>query len=209
MTSTSQESNFQHPRQGRPYNANSNSNYNQNQSKPGQGYNNNTNNSNPRSNHPQQQHQQAPGANEPQHKSIMSPDDKDHDDKKHVAFVGNLPVDLIQGDIDIIFKNLPLRQVRMVRDRETDKFKGFCYVEFENEEALNKALLLNGAKVNETFIKVSVAVQHQNNNNNSYQNKKIKIMPTTTISIRIDNKAIQMDRRPTIIKIIDQITQIM
>ncbi|RNA29632.1 eukaryotic translation initiation factor 4H isoform X2 [Brachionus plicatilis] len=87
-------------------------------------------------------------------------DKQRHDTEKKnlVAYVGNLPLDLIQGDVDIIFKNLPIRQVKMVRDKETRHFKGYCYVEFANVEALNKALLLNGAKVNENFIKVSEAV---------------------------------------------------
>ncbi len=67
------------------------------------------------------------------------------DTPRYVAFVGNLPVDIIQGDIDIIFKNYTIKHVRMVRDRETDKFRGYCYVEFESQEMLNQALSLNGA----------------------------------------------------------------
>ncbi|XP_045771240.1 eukaryotic translation initiation factor 4H isoform X2 [Maniola jurtina] len=74
------------------------------------------------------------------------------------AYVGNLPSGIIQGDINRIFPDLSIKNVRLVMDRETDKFKGFCYVEFEFLEDLVKAIELNGAlNVDGNFIKIDVA----------------------------------------------------
>lgn len=33
----------------------------------------------------------------------------------------------------------------MIRDKETDKFKGFAYVDFEDEESLQAALRTDGS----------------------------------------------------------------
>lgn len=48
-------------------------------------------------------------------------------------------------------------------DRETDKFKGFCYVEFEYLEHLVKAIEMNGSlNVDGQFIKIDVAEEKRN-----------------------------------------------
>ncbi|CAH0758561.1 unnamed protein product [Diatraea saccharalis] len=74
------------------------------------------------------------------------------------AYVGNLPSGIIQGDINRIFPDLSIKSVRLVMDKETDKFKGFCYVEFEYLEHLIKAIEMNGAlNVDGNFIKIDVA----------------------------------------------------
>lgn len=97
-------------------------------------------------------------------------DFKKEEEIRFVAFVGNLPIDMIQGDIDIIFKNFNIKQVRMVRDRETDKFRGYCYVEFDSEVSLNQALALNGAMVNGSLIKVDIAGNRNKNKEGGNQN---------------------------------------
>lgn len=48
-------------------------------------------------------------------------------------------------------------------DKETDKFKGFCYVEFEYLDDLVKAIERNGIlEVDGKFIKIDVAEEKRN-----------------------------------------------
>lgn len=74
------------------------------------------------------------------------------------AFIGNLPIGVVQGDINSIFKTLMVKNVRLVKDKETDRFKGFCYVEFETAKDLQEAVAMDGTVVVESnVIKIDVA----------------------------------------------------
>ncbi|KAB0791762.1 hypothetical protein PPYR_03562 [Photinus pyralis] len=74
------------------------------------------------------------------------------------AYVGNLPTGIVQGDVNRIFGTLKVKNIRLMMDRETDKFKGFCYVEFETLEDLEAAVSLDGqVDVEGQEIKIDVA----------------------------------------------------
>lgn len=111
----------------------------------------------------------------------------DEQDKSYTLFVGNLPPATIQGDIDKIFFEVKqhIQKIRMIRDRETDKFKGFCYVEFNDAEAFRKALGFDNADFMGYTLRVDHAApktrdanrggfsnRQQNNNQDSYNNNR-------------------------------------
>lgn len=82
-----------------------------------------------------------------------------------LAFVGNLPQGIVQGDVIQIFKSFTVKNVRLVKDKETDAFKGFCYVEFETIEELENAIKLDGRiqlDNNPNTLRIDVAEQKKN-----------------------------------------------
>lgn len=80
----------------------------------------------------------------------------------YTLYVGNLPETIVQGDFDAIFANMKIKNTRMVRERETAKFKGYAYVEFEDIESLKMALEMDGAPFeNGKSIRIDIAEQRK------------------------------------------------
>ncbi|KAJ8917317.1 hypothetical protein NQ315_002335 [Exocentrus adspersus] len=79
------------------------------------------------------------------------------------AYIGNLPYGFVQGDVNKIFPSLSVKNVRLVMDKETDRFKGFCYVEFETLQDLEQAIGMNGSiEVEGHIVKIDVAEGKRN-----------------------------------------------
>ncbi|XP_050302950.1 eukaryotic translation initiation factor 4H-like [Anthonomus grandis grandis] len=79
------------------------------------------------------------------------------------AYVGNLPTGVVQGDVNKMFSELQIKNVRLVMDKETDRFKGFCYVEFDTLQDLERAIAMNGEiEVDGNMIKIDVAEGKRN-----------------------------------------------
>lgn len=57
-----------------------------------------------------------------------------------------------------------VKNVRMVRDKETDRFKGFCYVEFETQKDLILALDLDGVLCEGKTLRVDIAEGRRTDN---------------------------------------------
>lgn len=107
----------------------------------------------------------------------------DNEPKSFTLYVGGLPTNTIQADIDQIFSEFKqhITKVRLIRDKDTDIFKGFCYVEFNDAESFAQALQYNGAEYMSNILRVDQAQpkggrggggfsnrQYNNNNNQQY-----------------------------------------
>ncbi|XP_076618162.1 eukaryotic translation initiation factor 4H1 isoform X2 [Colletes latitarsis] len=88
------------------------------------------------------------------------------------AYVGNLPNGIVQGDVDKIFLNFNVKGIRLVKDKETDRFKGFCYVEFEDLANLEAALEMDGAvEIDNSLIKIDVAEGKRNDRGSGFDRR--------------------------------------
>uniref|UniRef100_A0A7S4T585 RRM domain-containing protein n=1 Tax=Ditylum brightwellii TaxID=49249 RepID=A0A7S4T585_9STRA len=78
--------------------------------------------------------------------------DKKKDTKKpegcKTAFVGNLSHDIDEDTLRDAFKDCgAIASVRLVKDRESGKSKGFGFIEFEDTESTDKALKMVGTEI--------------------------------------------------------------
>lgn len=80
------------------------------------------------------------------------------------AYVGNLSYDATVDTLGNFFADggCKVVDVRMVMDRETQRPKGFGYVEFEDRASLMQALEANGVDLDGRQIRVDVATSQQN-----------------------------------------------
>ena len=62
------------------------------------------------------------------------------------AFVKNLAYHVTEKEVEEKFKTCgDINQIRFVYEPQTNKFKGFCYIDFKEHKGLLKALKLNGS----------------------------------------------------------------
>jgi cold-inducible RNA-binding protein len=73
-------------------------------------------------------------------------------------YVGNLSYDANEQDLEKLFndfgKNL---QIKLIKDLETGRSKGFAFIEFENNSNAQAALQTDGKEFQGRRLKVSIA----------------------------------------------------
>merc|ERR1712063_126153 len=115
------------------------------------------------------QEEEAPAVG--QKRKLKQKDNGDAKKTKQVTtmFVGNLPWSASEDEIREFFGDIDISDLRMMTDRQTGNFKGFCYVDFPDEETAKKAFALSGSDYNGREIKVDYT-QAAATNNSAYNN---------------------------------------
>lgn len=85
-----------------------------------------------------------------------------------------MPYNVIPADIEDLFQGLQIDRVKMVRDRETDKFKGYAYVDFKDKESLDKAIAKSGSVIFDREVRISLPQRRKDGGNrtNNYSNNR-------------------------------------
>lgn len=77
----------------------------------------------------------------------------------YTAYIGNLSFDASEAEIGEFFAgaNANVKSVRLMRDRETDRPRGFGYVEFSDLESLKTSLSMTGSPLAGRDVRITVA----------------------------------------------------
>ncbi|VDK36816.1 unnamed protein product [Taenia asiatica] len=76
---------------------------------------------------------------------------------RYRVYVGNLPKNSLQSHVEEILDGCKILRISMMRDKNTDEFKGYAYVELRDEDSYNKALSYNGTLVDDHEVRVNDA----------------------------------------------------
>jgi len=81
-------------------------------------------------------------------------------EEENKIYIGNLDYDVKEEDIEKLMgeKGVEAKEVKIVKDRFTNKSKGFGFVEFEDNDSAQKAIeLLDGQELKSRKIRVNRA----------------------------------------------------
>lgn len=80
-------------------------------------------------------------------------------------YIGNLDYDAVEEDIQQLIeaKGLEAKEIKIIKDRFSGKSKGFGFIEFEDDDQVQKAIdLLDGQEIKSRKIRVNKARRREN-----------------------------------------------
>ncbi|KAL9648431.1 hypothetical protein ABK040_014051 [Willaertia magna] len=119
-------------------------------------------------------------------------------ERPFVAYVGNLSYDTTSEGLEEFFDGLEVVNVRLPRDQEQNRIKGFGYVEFETLDDLKEAITYAGKNFLGRPIRVDVVSREQSSKfqsrntgghferNNRFERREEKVVPNS-IADKSDN----------------------
>ncbi|TKV98512.1 hypothetical protein SEVIR_9G564700v4 [Setaria viridis] len=77
------------------------------------------------------------------------------------AYVGNLSWNVTEKDLRAFFKSSKIASMRFAIDKRTGGSRGFCHVDFEDDESLEKAVAMNQSELQGRPVKVAYSVSNR------------------------------------------------
>ncbi|KAM0926708.1 hypothetical protein ACQ4PT_003687 [Festuca glaucescens] len=74
------------------------------------------------------------------------------------AYVGNLSWNITEKDLRDYFKSSRIASIRFALDKRTGDSRGFCHVDFEDDESLEKAVGMNQSELRGRPVKIAYAI---------------------------------------------------
>lgn len=84
------------------------------------------------------------------------------------AYVGNLPFDVTERDLEAFFTGCNILSIRIPMNHETQRPKGYCYVEFKERDSLIKGLDHHGKEIRNRALRINLAEQKENNDDKTH-----------------------------------------
>ncbi|KAJ8510767.1 hypothetical protein OPV22_001201 [Ensete ventricosum] len=78
------------------------------------------------------------------------------------AYVGNLSWDVTEDDIRDCFKDSKISSVRFALDKRTGQSRGFCHIDFKDDESLEEAMKKNQFEFLGRPMKIAYAISNRN-----------------------------------------------
>ncbi|WVZ55241.1 hypothetical protein U9M48_005927 [Paspalum notatum var. saurae] len=77
------------------------------------------------------------------------------------AYVGNLSWNVTEKDLRAFFKSSKIASIRFAIDKRTGGSRGFCHVDFQDDESLERAVAMNQSELQGRPVKVAYSVSNR------------------------------------------------